>query len=90
MEAVAGLTDSAETMVKSGNKQPAIGDENKKLVTYELVPIFQALSSDEQDSVRLLSVSCSGSVGCGLAREPGVTAELVLPVVRGGCADLSW
>jgi len=90
VEAVAGLTDSAEDLVKSGKEQPAIGDEHKRLVTYELVPIFQALSSDEQDSVRLLAVSCAGSVGCGLAREPSVTAEVVLPVVRGGCADLSW
>lgn len=90
VEAVAGLTDTADDLVKSGKPQPAILDENKRLVTYELVPIFQALSSDEQDSVRLLAVSCAGSVGCGLAREPGVTAEVVLPVVRGGCADLSW
>mmetsp|Transcript_12485 Transcript_12485/g.27112 ORF Transcript_12485/g.27112 Transcript_12485/m.27112 type:complete len:688 (+) Transcript_12485:154-2217(+) len=90
VEAVAGLTDTADNLVKGGKGQPVIVDENKRLVTYELVPIFQALSSDEQDSVRLLAVSCAGSVGCGLAREPGVTADFVLPVVRGGCADLSW
>ena len=90
VEAVAGLTDTADNLVRGGKGQPVIADENKQLVTYELVPIFQALSSDEQDSVRLLAVSCAGSVGCGLAREPGVTAEVVLPVVRGGCADLSW
>ncbi|KAL7542254.1 hypothetical protein ACHAXR_011616 [Thalassiosira sp. AJA248-18] len=90
VEAVAGLTDTAQNLVKAGKGYPAIVDENKRLVTYELVPIFQALSSDEQDSVRLLAVSCAGSVGCGLAREPAVTAEVVLPVVRGGCADLSW
>lgn len=90
VEAVAGLNETADTLVKAGKGYPAIIDENKRLVTYELVPIFQALSSDEQDSVRLLAVSCAGSVGCGLAREPAVTAEVVLPVVRGGCADLSW
>lgn len=90
VEAVAGLTETANELVKNGKVQPVILDENKRLVTYELVPIFQALSSDEQDSVRLLAVSCAGSMGCGLAREPGVTAEVVLPVVRGGCADLSW
>jgi serine/threonine-protein phosphatase 2A regulatory subunit A len=90
VEAVAGLTDSAEALVRGGKPQPVIADEDKRLVTYELVPIFQALSSDEQDSVRLLAVCCAGSVGCGLAREPSVTAEVVLPVVRGGCADLSW
>jgi len=85
VEAVAGLTEKAENLVKSGIAQPAIEDENKRMVTYELVPIFQALSSDEQDSVRLLAVKCAGSMGCGLAREPAVTAEVVLPVVRGGC-----
>eukprot|EP00986_Skeletonema_menzelii_P012496 scaffold6916_cov143-Skeletonema_menzelii.AAC.6 len=90
VEAVAGLTKSAEEMIKGGVAQPAVADENKRLVAFEIVPIFQALSADEQDSVRLLAVSCAGSVGCGLVREPGVTADVVLPVVRGGCADLSW
>ena len=92
VEAVAGITETADEIVKSGMPlgQPVIHEECKRLVTYEMVPIFQALSSDEQDSVRLLAVSCAGSVGCGLAREPAVTAEVVLPVVRGGCADLSW
>ncbi|KAL7467553.1 hypothetical protein ACHAXS_007802 [Conticribra weissflogii] len=92
VEAVAGITESAEEIVKSGKPvgQPVIKEDFKKLVTYEMVPIFQALSSDEQDSVRLLAVSCAGSVGCGLTREPAVTSEVVLPVVRGGCSDLSW
>lgn len=90
VEAVAGLTESAESMIRGGKPPPLQAEENKRLVSYELVPIFQALSSDEQDSVRLLAVCCAGSVGCGLAREPTVTAEIVLPVVRGGCADLSW
>jgi len=90
VESVAGLTDTAEELIRSGKSQGPVSDENKRLVTYEMVPIFQALSSDEQDSVRLLAVSSAGSVGCGLAREPGDTAEVVLPVVRGGCADMSW
>ena len=89
VEAVAGLTESAEEVVKSG-KTPVISDANKGLVTYELVPIFRALSSDEQDSVRLLSVSCAGSMGCGLAMNAGLTAEVVLPIVRGGSKDGSW
>jgi serine/threonine-protein phosphatase 2A regulatory subunit A len=92
VEAVAGMTESAEVVVRSGKPVglPVISDENKRMVTFELVPIFQALSGDEQDSVRLLSVSCAGSLGCGMARNAGLTADLVLPVVRGGCADLSW
>jgi serine/threonine-protein phosphatase 2A regulatory subunit A len=90
VEAVAGLTETADSMIRGGKPNPHLIEENKRLVSYELVPIFQALSSDEQDSVRLLAVCCAGSVGCGLGREPSVTAEIVLPVVRGGCADLSW
>ena len=90
VEAVAGLTDSAETMVHGGKPLPKISDEDGLLVANEMVPIFHALSGDEQDSVRLLAVCCAGSLGCGLARDPTVTAEVVLPVVRGGCADLSW
>lgn len=90
VEAVAGLTESAESMIRGGKPTPFQSEENKRLVSYELVSIFQALSSDEQDSVRLLAVCCAGSVGCALGREPSVTSEIVLPVVRGGCADLSW
>jgi serine/threonine-protein phosphatase 2A regulatory subunit A len=90
VEAVAGLTESAESMIRGGKPTPFQTEENKRLVSYELVSIFQALSSDEQDSVRLLAVCCAGSVGCALGREPSVTSEIVLPVVRGGCADLSW
>ena len=89
VEAVAGLTETAEDIVKAG-KTPVISEANRELVTFELVSIFQALSSDEQDSVRLLSVSCAGSMGCGMAMNASLTAEVVLPVVRGGCSDLSW
>ena len=90
VEAAAGLSKSADEMIKAGMAQPAVAEDSRRLVTFEIVPIFQALSVDEQDSVRLLAVSCAGSVGCALARDPGVTADVVLPVIRGGCADLSW
>jgi serine/threonine-protein phosphatase 2A regulatory subunit A len=89
VEAVAGMTETAEEVVKAG-KTPVISEANRGLVTFELVPIFQALSSDEQDSVRLLSVSSAGSMGCGMAMNSGLTSEVVLPVVRGACSDLSW
>jgi len=94
VEAVAGLTETADVIARTrGNlisTTNAITAANKTLVQNEMVPIFQALSIDEQDSVRLLAVSCAGSVGCGLARDANDTAQVVLPVVRGGCADLSW
>ena len=69
---------------------PAMSDVDIRLVAQDMAPLFQSLSTDEQDSVRLLAVCCAGSVGCGLGREGGATSEIVLPIVRRGCADLSW
>ena len=69
---------------------PTITNEIRRVILDELVPIYQALGTDEQDSVRLLAVSASGSVGYALGVDPELTSELVFPVVRGGCQDLSW
>ena len=69
---------------------PTITPDIRKVILDELVPIYQALGTDEQDSVRLLAVSASGSVGYALGVDPELTSELVFPVVRGGCQDLSW
>ena len=68
----------------------AMSEVDIRLVAQDMVPLFQSLSTDEQDSVRLLAVCCAGSVGCGLGREGSATSEVVLPIVRRGCADLSW
>lgn len=56
----------------------------------EVVPIYQALSTDEQDSVRLLAVSASGSVGCALGLDAHITSKVVLPIIKAGSVDLSW
>jgi len=69
---------------------PPISPAVRKIVLDELVPLYQTLGTDEQDSVRLLAVSASGSVGYALGVDPELTSELVFPVVRGGCQDLSW
>ena len=69
---------------------PTITPDIRKVILDELVPIYQALGTDEQDSVRLLAVSASGSVGYALGVDPELTSELVFPVVKGGCQDLSW
>lgn len=62
----------------------------KKKVFDEVVTIYQALSTDEQDSVRLLAVSSSGSVGCALGMDADMCREVVLPVIKAGAEDVSW
>ena len=69
---------------------PIITADIRRVILDELVPIYQTLGTDEQDSVRLLAVSASGSVGYALGVDPELTSELVFPVVKGGCQDLSW
>jgi len=66
------------------------GKEVRRIVVEEMVPLFQSLSSDEQDSVRLLACACSGSVGCALGMDPELTSEMVFPVVKTASCDLSW
>lgn len=70
--------------------QSAVTPELQKIMTDEMIPIYQSLSTDEQDSVRLLGVSASGSVGCALGFDTSLIADLILPIVRSGCVDLSW
>jgi len=94
VEAVANLPRTAASLsaasgggsIEAMVTQPAV----RKIVLEELVPVYQNLGSDEQDSVRLLAVAASGSVGYALGCDAELTSELVWPVVRGGCQDLSW
>ena len=94
VEAVANLPRTATSLsttsgvggIEAMVTQPTI----RKIVLEELVPIYRNLGSDEQDSVRLLAVAASGSVGYALGCDAELTSELVWPVVRGGCQDLSW
>mmetsp|Transcript_30342 Transcript_30342/g.29244 ORF Transcript_30342/g.29244 Transcript_30342/m.29244 type:complete len:712 (-) Transcript_30342:118-2253(-) len=72
------------------NIRKAVTTELKKIMTEEMIPVYQALSADEQDSVRLLAVSASGSVGCALGLDHELIADLILPIFRAGCVDLSW
>jgi len=67
-----------------------VSSETKQRVLDEVVPVYQNLASDEQDSVRLLAVSSSGSLGCALGLDPDLCAKAVLPVVTAGASDLSW
>jgi hypothetical protein len=70
--------------------EKTVSQDLKNKVFEEIVPIYQALSTDEQDSVRLLAVSASGSVGCALGLDAIICSQVVLPVIKAGSADLSW
>lgn len=54
------------------------------------MPVYQTLANDEQDSVRSLAVSSSGSLGCALCLDGDLCAKAILPVVGAGSIDLSW
>ena len=64
--------------------------KRNKWVVEEMIPIYQNLAADEQDSVRLLVISASGSVGCALGLDSHLTADIILPIVLSGSTDLSW
>ena len=67
-----------------------VSQDLKNKVFEDVIPVYQALSSDEQDSVRLLAVSASGSVGCALGLDGNLCSQVVLPTIKAGAADLSW
>lgn len=58
------------------------------LLKSELLPLFTALSSDEQDSVRLLAVQNCVSIAKVLSIAEN--QAVVLPVVRAVSQDRSW
>jgi len=74
-----------ETMIKK-----IVSQDLKNQVYEEVVPIYQALCADEQDSVRLMAVSASGSVGCALGLDGSMCSDVVLPMIKAGAADVSW
>jgi hypothetical protein len=82
---IPGAAGKDEQMIKK-----TVSQDLKNKVYEEIVPLYQALSVDEQDSVRLLAVSASGSVGCALGLDAGICSQVVLPIIKAGSADLSW
>ncbi len=67
-----------------------VSQDLKNKVYEEVVPIYQALCNDEQDSIRLMAVSSSGSIGCSLGLDGSMCNDVVLPIIKAGAADLSW
>lgn len=86
---------ASKNFVLPGGKDEAmikkmVGVDLKNRVMEEVVPVFQALANDEQDSVRSLAVASSGSMGCALGLDADLCAKAVLPIVGAGSIDLSW
>lgn len=88
IEAVANLPPTEKSL--KGPPSVNVPDNIKSMVTQEMVPVFQTLASDEQDSVRLLAVAVAGSVGKALGMDASLNADLIFPVIKNGCIDLSW
>lgn len=86
VEAVANLPPTAGT----NNKKQGITDAIKNITINDMVPIYQTLCSDEQDSVRLFAVVAAGSYGKALNMDHEQTSELIFPVIKSGCVDQSW
>ena len=85
----------ANELILPGGKDEAlikkiVSQELKQIVFQEVVPVYQTLGRDEQDSVRLLAVSASGSVGIALGLDGSACGQVVLPVIKAGAGDLSW
>eukprot|EP00559_Dactyliosolen_fragilissimus_P001158 CAMPEP_0184864192 /NCGR_PEP_ID=MMETSP0580-20130426/14082_1 /TAXON_ID=1118495 /ORGANISM="Dactyliosolen fragilissimus" /LENGTH=755 /DNA_ID=CAMNT_0027362877 /DNA_START=172 /DNA_END=2439 /DNA_ORIENTATION=- len=77
-------------ITSSSKNYKNVADREKEIVLEDMVPLFRALTMDEQDSVRLLAVSNGGSVACALSGNGTLCGRVVLPVVKAGCLDLSW
>lgn len=57
-------------------------------MTSLVIPLFRALTSDDQDSVRLLAIENSAAIGELLS--PDENTQSVLPIVRASVEDRSW
>jgi serine/threonine-protein phosphatase 2A regulatory subunit A len=85
----------AKEFIIPGGKDEAtikktVSSESTNSILEDVVPVYQVLASDEQDSVRLLAVSNSGSIGCALGLDGNLTSRVVLPIIKAHSADLSW
>ncbi|KAG7372199.1 heat repeat-containing protein [Nitzschia inconspicua] len=64
-----------------------LGGKDKAI---DLIPVFQQLCKDEQDSVRMLAISSMANVGPNYGKVPEWTKEIFLPLLKDGSTDTSW
>ncbi|KAG7669069.1 hypothetical protein KSW81_004078 [Nannochloris sp. 'desiccata'] len=60
-----------------------------EVVLGELLPVFERLTGDEQDSVRLISVEACGPLATALQKKE-VVSQNILPVLLKFAGDKSW
>lgn len=60
----------------------------KEHISALVIPLFRALTSDDQDSVRLLAIESSSAIADLLS--PEENSQFVLPIVRASVEDRSW
>jgi serine/threonine-protein phosphatase 2A regulatory subunit A len=53
-----------------------------------ILPLFKALTADDQDSVRLLAIESSAAIAKLLSHDENT--QHVLPIVRASVEDRSW
>lgn len=68
--------------------QPFAKNLSKEQVVSDIIPLYRKLSSDEQDSVRLLTVQDLIAIAEVLANDE--TKSYLLPSIRSAVADKSW
>jgi serine/threonine-protein phosphatase 2A regulatory subunit A len=56
----------------------------------DLIPVFQQLCKDEQDSIRMLAVSSMANVGPNYGKNQEWMKEMFLPLLKDGSTDTSW
>lgn len=89
-ESVAGLQPSLNGFSNIPKTSTQVSAVRKKTCLEDILPFYQQLCKDEQDSVRMLAIASSGSIGRALGMDATVNADLLLPLIRCGCSDLSW
>jgi serine/threonine-protein phosphatase 2A regulatory subunit A len=90
VERVAGLKSSPHDILSIPKSPVQVSPLRKKTCLEEIFPFYQQLCKDEQDNVRMLAIASSGSIGRALGMDATVNADLLLPIIRCGCSDLSW
>lgn len=68
--------------------QPFAKNLSKELVISDIIPLYRKLSSDDQDSVRLLTVQDLIAIAEVLDHEE--TKNYLLPSIRSAVQDKSW
>ncbi|TYZ68847.1 hypothetical protein PybrP1_001847, partial [[Pythium] brassicae (nom. inval.)] len=69
-------------------RRAAASNIGKEHLNAMVLPLFRALTTDDQDSVRLLAIESSAAIAQLLT--PDENAQHVLPIVRASVEDRSW